>query len=83
MQLGTIDYPYKDLAKAFVEIFNFYDNFPNENLKVMVASNQASRIAWGFKDSPLIVVDKNISIDTYNATTKFQVMLNATDKSKL
>jgi len=50
LQLGTYDYPYAKFTKVFVELFNYYDNHPGAEIKVLVNLDQSTTKAlWNFK----------------------------------
>ena len=65
LELGTFDYPFKDLSMPFIEIFNYYDAYPKANITVFVAATTSSFIPWSFKQNALVVLDKNLTIDSY------------------
>eukprot|EP00347_Sterkiella_histriomuscorum_P014799 403359479 len=78
--IGTYEYPLKKLTKVFVEIFNYYDDYPGANITIMVAGSTLSRVPMNFKYEPIVIMDKNLFLSVYNSTLNFRAMLNVTDK---
>ena len=69
LELGTYNYPFKDLSMPFLEIFNCYDAYPGANISVYVAATTSNYIPWSFKQNAIVIVDKNLTIDSYQHTS--------------
>lgn len=83
LALGTYMYPYKTITDPFIEIFNYYDSYPNYNMSIFIAANTPNAIPWNFKNMPLAMVDKNITVGNYNQTSQWMPFITATDSGKI
>lgn len=82
--LGTYEYPLIRLSKAFVEIFNYYDDYPKANITLNLMKGSRASSSINYKSESLLFFDKNITMIAYSptiSTSKFRI--NITDKSKV
>lgn len=52
LELGTMEFPYKVFTKPFVELFNFYESYPNAQINIYLNANldlSSTRTVWNFK----------------------------------
>lgn len=71
LELGTMDYPFKTIDQAFIEIFNYWD--PTNIVNVLVMEATTNKIY--FQERPLIVNrNDNIEITTYSASGETAAM---------
>lgn len=67
----------------FIEMFNFYDSFPNGAFTVNISAASTSLIHLNYRTEGIYIYDKRVTIDVYSNETNYRALINSTDRSNI